>query len=277
MRIECQDAIVAVKQYLQSDIVYPFFVAANASSDIASIYAAVPDYVVPIRVSDYCGKDSMPDEDALYEKMTNAASALLIKGIGDAGLLFDNSAFLRRIAEQTFPQKVVVICRNQGVLLGKIQQQNTKFGDHRWCELTTGSDITIIKVKQNIGIDKTDGIKALLKKMEDCQSGKLYVSTDVPINSARVISSAYDAIRENNPAFVVPETSLADEQWQEYLENQDLSSDNPIHWRYYLRMMVQGAETAYFKMVLLYAHSYADYRTEILNAILHLLSLTIFA
>ena len=124
--------------------------------------SAIPDYVKTLNSSDYCTEDGLPDEDALFDAIKNAASPLIVKGIGDFIMLSGNAGFLWRIAGQTFSQKIVILCRNQGVQLERLNQQNTKFGDNRWCELEKSTDVSIIRVAPDVAIDKILGFKALL-------------------------------------------------------------------------------------------------------------------
>lgn len=269
MRIDCQEAIRVIRRYMQNDVTYPFLVAANKSSDIKAIVFSVSNTAKVINISDYCAEDGLPDEDALFNDVSHTDSALLIKGLGESIMLSGNAAFLRRVAFQTFPQKIIILCRNQGVLLEQFQHQDTKFGDSRWCELVDGNDTAIIRVDSRLPIKKIKGFKALLKKLENGSTGKLYVATEVPVRCSRVITSAYDAIREKAPSFAVPETALADEQWSEYLKDQKLESDKPLHWRTYLKYRLQGAPSPYLKLVLQYSPDYSSYKRELVAAILH--------
>lgn len=269
MRVNCQGAIYSVLQYMQNEVAYPFFVAANSSSDIRTITLSIPNSVRTINVSDYCTEDGLPDEDALFGTLSSADSPLLIKGVGDAIMLSGNTDFLFRVAFQTFPQKTIILCRNQGLQLEQLQQQDAKFGESRWCELEEGSDISIIRVDPKLPVRKIDGFKALLKSLEDGSAGKLYASTEVPVICSKVITSAYDAIRDKNPSFSVPKPALTEEQWVEYLKNQRLSSNKPWHWRTYLQYMLHGAPTAYLKLVLQHSPDYPTFKRELVGAILH--------
>ena len=269
MRKDCLAAIESIKQYLNNDVFYPFLVAANASSDISMIYTSIPDYVKALNSSDFCSEDGLPDEDALFDTMKRAASPLIVKGVGDSIMLSGDASFLWRVAGQTFSQKIVILCRNQGVQLERLHQQNTKFGDNRWCELEKSADVSIIRVASDVAIDKTIGYKALVKKLEDCASGKLYVTTEVAIHSTKVITNAYDAIREANPSFVIPEEVLSKEQWSAYLRDPYLEVSDPFHWRSYLRLLMNGTSSPYFRLVLQYSPDYTSYRRELINAILH--------
>lgn len=89
-------------------------------------------------------------------------------------------------------------CRNQGTELERLQQQNTKFGSNRWCELSSSSDVSIIKVNASVPVDSVSGFKALLKALEDFPAGKVYVTTEVPIICSGVISNAYAALRDED-------------------------------------------------------------------------------
>ena len=181
MRVELHEAIRALSQYLSSDTAYPFLVAANASSDLKELVRALPTRVHTVSMSDYCADDSLPDEDAVFNDLLNAGKPILLKGVGEQIMLSGNTTFLRRIAGQPFPQKIIVLCRNQGTELEHLQQQNTKFGSNRWCELCSSSDVSIVRVNTSVPIDSISGFKALLRKLEDHPAGKLYVKTEIPI------------------------------------------------------------------------------------------------
>lgn len=270
MRMECPEAISAVRRYIQNDVTYPFLVAANRTSDINAIVMSVPKCVQVVNVSDYCCEDGLPDEDALFNDLSDSTSPILLKGLGEAIMLSGKTDLLRRIAFQTFSQKIIVFCRNQGILLEQFQHHDAKFGTNRWCELLDGMDASIIRVNPEVSINQIKGFKALLKTMEEGSVGKLYVSTDIHIRCSKVILSAYDAIRDRNPSFAVAESALSAEQWSEYLRDQSLDSDNPIHWRSYLRFLLQGTTSPYFRLVLHNSPDYAAYQREIVAAILHM-------
>lgn len=146
MRVERPEAIEALKQYLLSNTAYPFLVAANSSADLKALTRSLPTRVHTISMSDYCTDDGLPDEDAVFNVLLNANNPILLKGAGELVMLSGNATFLRRIAGQTFSQKIIVFCRNQGTELERLQQQNTKFGSNRWCELSSSSDVSIIKL-----------------------------------------------------------------------------------------------------------------------------------
>lgn len=270
MRVELGEAIRAIERYLSSDTAYPFLVAVNASSDLKTLVRKIPTRVHTVRMSDYCANDSMPDEDAVFNDLLNMSDKpILLKGVGEQVMLSGDASFLRRIAGQTFPQKMIVLCRNQGTELEHLQQQNTKFGSNRWCELSSSSDVSIVRVNTNVPIDSIAGFKALLRKLEDYPTGKTYVKTEVPIICSAVLSNAYAAIRDANPSFVVPERALGEQEWTEYLTDRSLETNDIFHWRSYLKLLLHGAETPYFRLVIQYSTDYATYRRELTHAILH--------
>lgn len=129
-------------------------------------------------------------------------------------------------------------CRNQGTELERLQQQNTKFGSNRWCELSSSSDVSIIKVNASVPVDSVSGFKALLKALEDFPAGKVYVTTEVPIICSGVISNAYAALRDEDTSFVIPEGVLGEQEWTEYLANRSLEANDIYHWRNYLKLLL---------------------------------------
>ena len=269
MRVERLEAIKALKQYLASDTAYPFLVAANASADFKALVRSLPTRVHIISMSDYCADDGLPDEDAVFNDLLNANAPILLKGVGELVMLSGDTTFLRRVAGQTFAQKIIVLCRNQGTELERLQQQNTKFGSNRWCELSSSSDISIIRVNASVPVDSVSGFKALLKVLEDHSAGKVYVTTEVPIICSGVISNAYAAIRDVDTSFVVPESVLGDQEWAEYLIDHSLDTNDVYHWRSYLKLLLCGTESPYFRLVAQYSPNYAAYRRKLTHAILH--------
>lgn len=229
MRVERPEAIEALKQYLLSNTAYPFLVAANSSADLKALTRSLPTRVHTISMSDYCTDDGLPDEDAVFNVLLNANNPILLKGAGELVMLSGNATFLRRIAGQTFSQKIIVFCRNQGTELERLQQQNTKFGSNRWCELSSSSDVSIIKVNASVPVDSVSGFKALLKALEDFPAGKVYVTTEVPIICSGVISNAYAALRDEDTSFVIPEGVLGEQEWTEYLANRSLEANDIYH------------------------------------------------
>lgn len=269
MRVELSEAINALKQYLANDLTYPFLVAANTSSDLNGITKKLSHQMHTIRLSDYCAPDGLPDEDAVFDALLNADKPLLLKGVGELVMLSGDTTLLRRIAGQTFSQKIIVICRNQGTELKHLQQQNTKFGINRWCEVPSCSDVSIVRVKTTVPMSAISGFKELLKKLEEYPSGKIYAKTEVPINCSQVISNAYTALRDADVSFVVSEDALGEQEWIDFFSDRSLETKNVYHWRYYLRLLIYGAETPYFRLVIQHSANYTEYRKEITHAILH--------
>lgn len=269
MRVERPEAIEALKQYLASDTAYPFFVAANASTDLKALARSLPTRVHTISMSDYCADDGLPDEDAVFNDLLNANSPILLNGAGELVMLSGDATFLRRIAGQTFSQKIIVLCRNQGTVLERLQQQNTKFGSNRWCELSSSSDVSIIKVNASVPVDSVSGFRALLKLLEDHPAGKVYVTTEIPIICSGVISNAYAALRDEDTSFVIPESVLGEQEWTEYLSNRSLETNDIYHWRSYLKLLLFGTLSPYFRLVAQHSQNYAAYRRELTHAILH--------
>ena len=269
MRIELQEAIIAIRQYLQSDTAYPYLVAANASSDIKALVNSVPAWVGTINMSDYCTHDGLPDEDAVYNDLLKTSQPVLLKGVGELIMLSGNTSFLRRISGQTFPQRIIVLCRNQGTELERLHHQNSKFDTNRWCELSSGSDVSIVRVNSDVPIDSIDGFKALMKRLEDHPSGKIYASTEIPILCSFVITNAYAALRNADPSFVVQEQVLGDQEWTDFLLNRSLEATSILHWRNYLKLLLRGTESPYFRLVMQHSPNYMTYRKEMTHAILH--------
>ena len=269
MRVERQEAIKALRQYLSNDVAYPFLVAANASEDLKALMLSLPARIHIVSLSSYCAVDSLPDEDAVFNDLQNADKPILIKGVGELVMLSGDATLLRRIASHTFSQKIIVLCRNQGTELEHLQQQNTKFGNNRWCELSSSSDVSIIRVDTAVPLNAVSGFRALLKKLEDHPSGKIYAKTEVPIICSQVISNAYAALRDADVSFVVPEESLGEQEWTEYLTNRSLETNDVYHWRSYLNLMILGTDSPYFRLVLQHSPNYEAYRKAITHAILH--------
>ena len=270
MRIERSDAIATLQQYLSSDTAYPFLVAANSSADLKALTLSLPARMRIIRMSDYCAEDGLPDEDAVFNDLLKANQPVVLRGLGELMMLTRSTNLLRRISDQTFFNKIIVFCRDQGAELERLHQQNSKFGTNRWCELSDGSDVTIVRVQPGVPIVSICGFKALLKKLEDHPSGRILATTEISIVCSQVITNAYDAIRESNPSFVVPEQALEERQWTEYLQNPSLEieTDNALHWRYFLRLLVRGSTSPYFRLVMQNSPNYTTYRKEITHAIL---------
>lgn len=269
MRVELHEAIRALSQYLSCNTAYPFFIAANASSDLKALVRNLPARVHTVSMSDYCANDGLPDEDAVFNDLLNADKPLLLKGVGEQVMLSGDASFLRRIAGQTFSQKIIVLCRNQGTELEHLQQQNAKFGSNRWCELSSSPDVSIIRVSANVPVDSVSGFKALLRKLEDHPAGKIYVTTEVPIICSAVISNAYAAIRDADASFVVPEGTLSEQEWTEYLTDRSLETNDIYHWRSYLKLLLFGTQAPYLRLVVQHSPNYAAYCRELTHAILH--------
>lgn len=115
-----------------------------------------------------------------------------------------------------------------------------------------------------------EGYKNLISVLEDGANGNVYVKTSLNVDPTRKISSAYNAIREQDLHFELPENCLDDEHWSEFLENPDISGSYELtSWREYLKLKLNPSEANdYLRAVVATSVNYSAYKKNLFDLIL---------
>lgn len=267
--IAIDEAIENINNYLESDITSPYFVSVSGHSEYLLLCQQLAS-LKKLKISDFCAEDTYPDLDCFYDMVKNEEyNKVLILGIGEYINCGGSADILNRL-KNLVPSKAVILCRGIKQELYKLNNADRKFNERRFCCVDSELDFSVISVEFPIGAQFCEGYKKLISTLEGGASGKVYVKTDLNVNPTKKLYTAYDAICERDPHFGLPEKCLDDEQWHEFLENQDLSGSYELtHWRTYIKLRMNLSEAnEYLQKVVGNSPNYSDYKKNLFNLIL---------
>lgn len=270
MRMTVDGAIAAVRLYLDSNSTYPFFVAVENGPDTDRIVQSLGGFR-QMKLSDYCSSvcpDSSPEEDRMIDALYQEQSNVFIRGLGEYLTLWPHSPLLDCLFDKTFSHKTVVFGRNLSEKLESLRERESKFTSMRWLAVDSEADFSVVGVHPSVKIPAHENFRQLLLAVEMGAVGKQYVRTNLTLENIPYIISAWNAIRECSDSFDVPENALSTEQWEEYLKDNHLDGETPLHWRTFLRQKLRGAQSDYFRLVMDCSPDYVSYRRSIASAIL---------
>lgn len=264
--LSVNDAVKRIGAYLSGTSAYPFFVVVDGAVDYADILSRFAS-LNRIRVSDYCGDNSFADYDKLCDVIADETNNSVLVGLGDIIALGGQAKILGRISGMTPAGRIVILCRGIHSYILKLNETDKKFNFRRYCELKAPLDYSIICVKPDIELPAEENFRDLLHSLEDGKDGILYVKTDMHINANHIITSSYEAIKETQKAFQVPESALLAQQWTGYYKDDNLDGYGILDWHTYLKLWLHPSSNDYLKMVMAVSPSYGDYQKWIFDAI----------
>lgn len=265
--ISVNEAIEQINAYLSGTSAYPFFVVVDGSADYASILNHFAS-LNRIRVSDYCNDNSFADYDRLYDAIEGTTTNSILVGLGDIIALSGQAKPLGRISGMTPAGRLVALCRGVHAHILKLNETDKKFNSRRYCETEASLDYTVIRVNPKVAFPAEDNFKSLIHTLEDGKSGVLYVKTEIPINVNRSIESSYEAIKERQASFSVPESALSSDLWTCYYCNDSFEDYGILDWHTYLKFWLQPVTNDYLKKVMKVSDSYDEYRKRLFDVIL---------
>lgn len=224
------EAVKNVSEYLSSDNIYPYFVSVSGSDEYRVLLHCFVS-LKKIKVSEFCSADAYLDLDGFLDAVKEGHNGKLILGVGEYITCGGNNDILYRLKNLPSP-KTVVLCRGIKQELSKLNNADRKFNARRFCCVDSELDFSVISAEFPIGSQLCKGYKNLIAVLEDGANGNVYVKTSLNVAPTRKISSAYDAIREQDIHFELPRNCLDDEQWSEFLKNPDISGSYELSsWR----------------------------------------------
>lgn len=262
--LSVNDAVKQINAYLSGTSAYPYFVVVDGSVDYADILSRFAS-LNRIRVSDYCGDNSFADYDKLCDAIESVNKNSILVGLGDIIALGGQAKILGRISGMTPSRRIVILCRGIHSYILKLNETDKKFNYRRYCVLRASLDYSIICVKPDIEFPAEETFKALLHSLEDGKDGILYVKTDMPLNSNHRITSIYEAIKESQKDFQIPESALSTQQWAAYNKDANLDGYGILDWHTYLKLWLCPTSNEYLKMVMAASPSYDDYQKRIFD------------
>ena len=266
--IAVDEAVKNVSEYLSSDNIYPYFVSVSGSDEYRVLLHCFVS-LKKIKVSEFCSADAYPDLDGFLDAVKEGHNGKLILGVGEYITCGGNNDILYRLKNLPSP-KTVVLCRGIKQELSKLNNADRKFNARRFCCVDSELDFSVISAEFPIGSQLCKGYKNLIAVLEDGANGNVYVKTSLNVAPTRKISSAYDAIREQDIHFELPRNCLDDEQWSEFLKNPDISGSYELSsWRAYLKYKMNLSEANdYLRAVVATSVNYSAYKKNLFDLIL---------
>lgn len=268
--VSATEAAKRIREYLDSSVSYPFFVVVDGSAEYNSLLSGYSSFE-RIKASQYCNENSYANYDSLCDDIQNGSGRRILLGLGDCIALSGQINVLGRIKDLPISGKLVVLCRGIRAHVAKLNEADQKFNARRYCAVDSSLDYAIVQISPEVYFPHSySGFQRLLQDLEIGKKGTLYVQTDLPLQSARSITSAYEAILEKTPGFSVEASVLNDECWSEYNQDSNLDKDEPdlLHWRTYLNMKLHPVSGGYLKLVLSSSPDYETYRKRLFDALL---------
>lgn len=261
-----------IREYLLSNVSYPFFVVVDGSAEYNSILKSFSS-ITRIRASRFCNENSYVSYDSLCDDIQNGNGHRILLGLGDCVALSGQANVLGLIKDISISGKLIVLCRGIRSHVTKLNEVDRKFNARRYCEVKSSLDYAVVRFSSTVYVQQAyDGFRSLLHALEDGKAGKLFVQTDLPLISTCFIMSSYEAIKEKMPGFPVEESALSHEYWAEYNQDSDLDKDEQdlLHWRTYLHMKLWPVSGDYLKLVLSSSPDYETYRNRLFDALLYI-------
>lgn len=266
--VSAESALANIHKYLANDVATPFIVVIDDSAEYYYMKNNLAT-LKQIRASDFCSQsDSFPNIDDLCDALTAITENSLLLGFGESVLLSGNENAIGRLKDLNVSAKVVVACRGIRAAVLSLCEDDKKFNSRRVCFLKSGASYDIVKVPSSVGVTAIYGFKELLLRLEDGMSGKQLLKSTLKLNNIREVGSAYDALPEVEPTYIVPQTCLADELWAELLADRKLEGFDLFHWRTFLKLKIQSSSDLYLKYVADTSADYNAYKKRIYCALL---------
>lgn len=271
--VSVAEAIKRIHRYLKDSTSFPYFVVADGKSEYDSILSESLS-LKKIRVSDFCNGDAFADYDSLYEELSGGEEPCILVGLGDSVALDGYHKILGRIQGIFTPGKLVVLCRGVRVSVMKLQEADRKFNHLRVCEVESELDYFVVSVNPTVCLEAVENFQGLLRALEDGASGEIYVHTELAIKSSRIISNAYEAVREKKRHFTMPVSLLPFEFWEEYSKDDKLNGYDLFHWRSYLQLKMNPPQDGYLKIVLDSSAAFDDFQDRLYEVLLDIPHIT---
>lgn len=224
-------SIKAINKYLSSKVNTPFFLAVGDKQ-----YDGIKNELsglgfIPIKISDYCDNDRLPDIDGLFERLMTAgkkndSNKLVVVGLGEYLALRGSKVTERALSElkdlNVGNAKVILLLRCVATLVSGLKI-DPRFDSRRFSLAgNTDCDLSVTLATSAVGLSALPGIKALLMQLENGGCGNMVVHTTVNLDNSLLtiykINNAYEAIKHTSLSFNLPYSCGSDIHWAELLK-----------------------------------------------------------
>lgn len=305
--------LTAIEEYFSSSLHKPFFAVAS-DEEYKELKIKLEEHGADfIRLSDCCrDMDKKPDLDLLRDKLRTAdvdckSNRVVVLGLAEYMLLTgDEYAFFTFDELKDFnlgSAWAVILLRGDAHIVKKNATGDPRFDNRRYFISRDAMplDFDLLFSPSNVSMFENDGLKSLLIKMEDGESGEIGYNSDLEFPEAtcriRAIKDSYSAICKKNPGFGIPKEFGNDERWDYLLEQvtkhgtlesvfdvNDFKEDleTKFHerisgiantcWLYFIYLYADRIKTknSYLKYVLDNCKGFEDFKKKVVNAIIEI-------
>jgi len=229
---------------------------------------------------------------------------IVILGLGEYLALCGEESTFNRLSKikdmKVGNARIVILLRGVTNIVRRLQIADPTRFDGRRVMFTdnTSSALNVTFIPPHLNLHAVEGVKALLDRFESGITTirvKSSVVFDNPIFVVSKINNAYDAIKHIHPTFPIAESFGTDEQWTEFLSSLNAANgeiysiiegfgDNPENvfatwingvnfknWLYFIALKLKSSEISnpYLKYVIDTTTSFADFKRNIINAIIN--------
>lgn len=266
--LSAESALANVQKYLNNDIATPFMIVVDDNTEYLDIINGLGT-LKQMRVSDDCANnDAYPNIDALCDKLSVVTENTLLLGFGESASLGGSVSAIGKLKDLTLTAKLVVVCRGIRAAVNSLCAEDKKFNSRRVCFLKSGTTYEIIKFPATLSVSVIDGFKALLSHIENGACDTLYVKTSLTLCNIREVCSAYEAIRQVEPTFMIQQTCLTDTLWAEFLTDKNLEGYDLLHWRSFIKLKLESSQNLYLKYLTDTSADYDTYKKRVYRALL---------
>ncbi len=303
---------VSVRNYLSNAKGAPFFFVVGDGGYIAILDELKRNGVSVIRISDFCHKpDKFPNLDDMVDNFRMGdvdykTNRFVVVGLGEYLALRGEAEALKVLRELKSTTlgtaRVILLLRCVGVQVEEIVREDIRAKSRVYISNSIDNNITVVNIgiEQSEGLVKEVGVQSLLYAMENGETGKLFVKTNLILDNSMLpvnkIDDAYFAIKTLVQGFSLPKSLGDDEQWNRLMGDlkkysysfTNFFADKDFHldsdadfiekafgltyskWIFfiYLKLNYTKLSNPYLRFVIERVSDFKELKTETLNAII---------
>ena len=248
-----------IAAYLRESDKHAYFVVADGTE-----YLELRNYLrelSTLRVGSFCYGDGLPDWDCFFDAAKSLASDTVCLGVGEASMLSGNYRLINRLRSQTFPKKLVILCRGFRNFMMRMAADNPKFGKNL-SVVESAESFSVIQYEPRLQVKGAlKNFRELIHALEDGATGTVKVCSELPLEKVLRISSAYEAIKLCEPELRAPSTALTEAQWQCVLHGDGT-------WSRYLNGFNEKFSNAYEQFAFEQSANFEEFERNIFYALL---------
>ena len=224
-----------VQNYISTAKGLPFFYVVG-DEDYSSVLEELKQVDISIvRMSDFCFKDDkFPNVDELVDYFRTSDvdyrnNKFVVVGLGEYLALRGPAIAekeLRRLKNTTLGNaRAILLLRGVPIQATKIIRDDNKIVDQQRAYISANSltNISITNAPEDVGLVANDGVKHLLRALEDGACGNVYASTSLVLDNTLFpisnLSGAYSVVKLLVENFTLDIGLGTKEQWQRLLKD----------------------------------------------------------